>query len=421
MSLWNGTICLQPDISSETTDEKSLEDIWKDVSRYSVEIVAANRGGVFDFIENDCMYFAAIQLLSKEDVKQWNHGDASDAPLEARNCCNRTSCSCRITEKGKAKASQSQKPITIGFIYLTSSHMPSTVNLGFAITPSSRRRGYATQAVRMLLPWVFNELQCHRAQVNVAADDKGHHNAAASLLTSIGFAYEGVNRRAIFCPSEGENGPPEVIGEWRDVNVFAMLDTEGVMCSNRTFVPSNFIKMRWEELFDRQESERRLMVSLEEMLDRHRMSERRMSVEAVTAIPTLPLFDDSDSTDCRVDSSPENPQVEIPLMFDTARHVPTGTPLFRSSSPPDFFASDDYDEEDAESFFDTTSSPMPRVSLPSSASSLAPDLQLDFEVESVSRSPSVTCSTGSASSWDMWETSSTASFVSNMSGRSFEE
>ena len=77
------------------------------------------------------------------------------------------------------------------------------------------------------------------------------------------------------------------------------------------------------------------------------------------------------------------------------------------------------DDEESQRFISPASSPVlapislspePRVSPPPDS-----DIETEPEAEPVPRSPSVASSRGSASSWDHWETSSTQSFVMNMS------
>lgn len=434
--MWNGTVCLQPDIRPETTNQSVIEAIWSEFSPYSIEAMNASCAGVFDFIEQHCMYFAAIQLLTADDLddtkneqeyRRFTIGESSYGPTPAIS---------------SDKTHRSRGPHTIGIIYLVSSHFSGTVNLGFSIAHSSQKKGYATQAVRMLITWAFDELKCHRIQVNVAGGDPGRRNAAFSFLNTNGFVQEGVNRRAIFCAAQSEEERAVGIGgQWQDVHTFAILDTEWAIRRDWKSLPSNFIKMRWDEMFERHEKERRLMIALEETAEKYRKTGRKMSTDFVIPIPPLPasvtlienwecsspriIQDDSridwDSAFDEVDEPQEDfhnssPHRSISPSGSMYRSHPFGSSSLQASRSTRCRSRDPFsdDEEGSQGFVSMQASPHLAPSIASSAPSPAPDSDFsDSEAELIPRSQSVASSTNS---WDMWETYSESSFAQNMSG-----
>ncbi|KAH8096770.1 hypothetical protein BXZ70DRAFT_895516, partial [Cristinia sonorae] len=166
---------------------------------------------------------------------------------------------------------------TIGIIYLTSAELTGCVNLGCCILPDLRKKGYGTQAVRLLMEWAFEDLRCHRVQVRIADADASRRNTAIKMLLSLGFFFEGVARRSLFCPTQVKSGHDDGLGgEWQDVSTYALLDTDWVTQKNMTYIPPALVKVRWEDLFRRHEFERSAMLTFEEHQERKGFKERNL-------------------------------------------------------------------------------------------------------------------------------------------------
>lgn len=83
--------------------------------------------------------------------------------------------------------------------------------LGYWIGSQFARQGYMTQALRLLLPFVFCTLGLHRIEAACLTDNE----ASKSLLARVGFRQEGLARRYLL-----------INGEWADHLLFALLKEE---------------------------------------------------------------------------------------------------------------------------------------------------------------------------------------------------
>jgi RimJ/RimL family protein N-acetyltransferase len=71
-----------------------------------------------------------------------------------------------------------------------------TATVGYGISRKQNRgKGYATDAVRVLARFAFEELDLYRLSVNTAA----HNTAACRVLEKCGFVKEGCARLAVYC------------------------------------------------------------------------------------------------------------------------------------------------------------------------------------------------------------------------------
>jgi [ribosomal protein S5]-alanine N-acetyltransferase len=93
-------------------------------------------------------------------------------------------------------------------------------SLGHWVAPTQRRRGLATAAVQLLVPWAFRALGLVRIEAAVAVDD----SALQRVLERNGFRAESV-LRAYY----------EVNGVWTDMVMFAL--APGHRRSNATAEP----------------------------------------------------------------------------------------------------------------------------------------------------------------------------------------
>ncbi|KAI0795091.1 hypothetical protein C8Q75DRAFT_748872 [Abortiporus biennis] len=311
MSLQHKELILQPQITTSNVKLSKIYHLWDDLTQYSVEAIAANRASIYDFIEHDCMYFAAVQRrvrvrvpgaekISKLQTKSDKAFDDADDLAYESDCSHTSNFASLVPAKDADKPKNTRIiPIGTGLVYLTPSHFPGTVNLGVMIDPHARRNGYGSRVVRMVLSWAFDELRSHRVIVQVIGGDNSRRNIAARLFNSLGFTNEGISRRAIFCPAPPPKpDDPSTIrgdGQWQDVTTFSILDTDWMIRRNWTALPESFIKTKWEAMFMRHEIERDQMVAIEEEAEKRRTKVKRsttMDSETVVDIEYMELTDD---------------------------------------------------------------------------------------------------------------------------------
>jgi RimJ/RimL family protein N-acetyltransferase len=94
---------------------------------------------------------------------------------------------------------------------LTDAGEPRQAEIGFTIAAGHQGRGYATEAVRTLLGYLFGPLAKHR----VTADCDARNLASARVLEKAGMRREGHLRESTWAK-----------GEWTDDLLFAILDRE---------------------------------------------------------------------------------------------------------------------------------------------------------------------------------------------------
>jgi RimJ/RimL family protein N-acetyltransferase len=104
----------------------------------------------------------------------------------------------------------------IGYVRYTLLHVPDAdlphPEIGFGIPiVSARGEGYATEAVRMLVEYLFAGYPVER----VAAFTDHENRASQRVMERVGFRREGILRRAMFRD-----------GQWRDVAVYGILRDE---------------------------------------------------------------------------------------------------------------------------------------------------------------------------------------------------
>ena len=163
----------------------------------------------------------------------------------------------------------------IGVVYLTTSphdHALTTSgsNIGVVLVPTARGKGYARQAIELVLNWGFQEIGFHRIQAIIL--DTPNKSRAFLLFTQMGFVHEGIRRRSVYVPNEGQTD-----GEWRDATCFALLETEWLMRSYFKPAPKNL----WDEMFARHSRER------DELL---RWDEKENGIKRTSSMETIRLF-----------------------------------------------------------------------------------------------------------------------------------
>jgi aminoglycoside 6'-N-acetyltransferase len=88
---------------------------------------------------------------------------------------------------------------------------PRQAEIGFTFAPACQGRGYATEAVRRLLDYLFIERGKHR--VAAACDDRNVRSAA--LLRRVGMRREGLTVESVWSK-----------GEWTNDELYAVLERE---------------------------------------------------------------------------------------------------------------------------------------------------------------------------------------------------
>lgn len=84
-------------------------------------------------------------------------------------------------------------------------------DIGYWIGTPYLRRGFAREAVRLIIGFAFDEVGLHR----IEAACRPENDPSKTLLTSLGFQPEGVARRYL-----------KIAGEWHDHEKFALLSSD---------------------------------------------------------------------------------------------------------------------------------------------------------------------------------------------------
>ncbi len=85
------------------------------------------------------------------------------------------------------------------------------LEIGYVIAPNERGKGYCTEAVRLILDYLFLSRSAQRIQASTHIDNK----ASQRVLEKVGFQREGVMRKALFNK-----------GSWKDGVLYSILREE---------------------------------------------------------------------------------------------------------------------------------------------------------------------------------------------------
>jgi RimJ/RimL family protein N-acetyltransferase len=96
----------------------------------------------------------------------------------------------------------------VGFI---GTHLFGELEVGYALIPAERRRGYCTEAVEIMVDYLFMS----RDRVRVQAATNSENRASQRVLEKVGFQKEGVVRKGLF-----------LWGKWADVCLYGILREE---------------------------------------------------------------------------------------------------------------------------------------------------------------------------------------------------
>lgn len=105
---------------------------------------------------------------------------------------------------------QKKDGINIGLIVYFGQSSGS-ITIGYAIEPSEQGKGYGTEALQLMVDYLFLAKEIHRVQANTDPENK----ASQHILEKAGFKKEGVSRRSSF-----------VRGKWQDECLYGILREE---------------------------------------------------------------------------------------------------------------------------------------------------------------------------------------------------
>ena len=86
-----------------------------------------------------------------------------------------------------------------------------SITIGYAIEPAEQGKSYGTEALQLMVDYLFLAKEIHRVQANTDPENK----ASQHILEKVGFKKEGVSRRSSF-----------VRGQWRDECHYSILREE---------------------------------------------------------------------------------------------------------------------------------------------------------------------------------------------------
>lgn len=145
MSLSDHNVQLQPYVSDNGTN---VANAWEKLAYRSVEVISTNRAALDDFAD-ECVYIAMIQEKVRRDLLPPEH-DLYGAPIPRPG----------------------YDLVDVGLLYLQTSSLPGTFDIGIALIPEAQGRGIGPQALHLAVRWAFGELSCHRIQARVIQTDE---------------------------------------------------------------------------------------------------------------------------------------------------------------------------------------------------------------------------------------------------------
>jgi len=157
-----------------------------------------------------------LRIVEKEDlplVKEWfNNPDFTGEydPLDAQESkADIEKKYEKLTPEQKWFLIETKTGINIGFI----GHFPEgdVLVIGYALIPSERGKGYCTEAVKIMVDYLFLSKNIVRIQAGTNVKNK----ASQKVLEKAGFKKEGTLQKSMF-----------VRGEWVDTYVYSTLREE---------------------------------------------------------------------------------------------------------------------------------------------------------------------------------------------------
>jgi RimJ/RimL family protein N-acetyltransferase len=185
------------------TSEASLSPDWP---------LETNRLILRPFVDGD--FDAMHAMRSDAAVARYLYGDTLSAE-ETRNLLAQKIATPAWTREGDwltVAAVERASGVTVGDVSLRwVSERDGTAEIGFIFDPRHQGKGFATEAARALVDWVFGSAGLHR----VIGRAEARNTASARVLEKLGMRLE-----AHFVENE------RVKGEWQSELVYAILDRE---------------------------------------------------------------------------------------------------------------------------------------------------------------------------------------------------
>ncbi|MCJ7422909.1 GNAT family N-acetyltransferase [Candidatus Bathyarchaeota archaeon] len=157
-----------------------------------------------------------LKLGDKEDldffVDFWNNLDYYGDYEPIMEQMTKVEAEKRLTDSSRASYFIIQKKdgANIGLI-VHFGESSGSMTIGYAIGPSEHGKGYGTEALQLMLDYLFLSKEIHRVQANTDPENK----VSQHLLEKVGFKREGVSRKSSF-----------VRGHWRDECHYSILREE---------------------------------------------------------------------------------------------------------------------------------------------------------------------------------------------------
>lgn len=142
-------------------------------------------------IESDIAHFVA--WANDREIGRFNRSSFPKMECEIRSWYKNLP----YNKPGETELMIVRKDKVIGHISLSGIHScDRTGDISFCIAdPNDRRKGYCTEALRLMLEYAFDTLNVHKVCATVFA----FNDASLRVLEKCGFAKEGVLRQQRFC------------------------------------------------------------------------------------------------------------------------------------------------------------------------------------------------------------------------------
>jgi RimJ/RimL family protein N-acetyltransferase len=170
-------------------------------------------GWVFKLLEGKNI---RLKLAEKEDIDFfvgfWNNLDYYGDYEPIMEQITKAEAEKRFADTSKKATFIVQKKdgTNIGLIVYFGQSSGSTT-IGYAIQSSEQGKGLGTEALQLMVDYLFLAKEIHRVQANTDPENK----ASQRILEKVGFTKEGVSRRSSF-----------VRGKWRDECLYGILREE---------------------------------------------------------------------------------------------------------------------------------------------------------------------------------------------------
>jgi ribosomal-protein-alanine N-acetyltransferase len=158
-----------------------------------------------------------LKLADNEDlgffVDFWNNIDYYGDHEPIMEQMTKAEAEKRLTDSSKTAYFIIQKNdgTNIGLIAcFDQSH--GSITIGYAIEPSEHGKGYGTEALQLMVDYLFLAKDICRVQANTDPENK----TSQHILEKVGFKKEGVSRKSSF-----------VRGQWQDEYHYAILEKNG--------------------------------------------------------------------------------------------------------------------------------------------------------------------------------------------------